>query len=61
MAEPEPDIGPITVADLRTAALAVNCPPLTDCVVLAAKFRRLQAELERAGEGARIVVAKEPT
>lgn len=56
---PDTDLGSITPADLNNAALAVNCPPLTDDVVAAAKFRRLRDELERGGPGARLTVTKE--
>lgn len=51
---------PITVGDLREAANAVDWPPMTSAIALAAKFRALAEELRHAGPGARIGVIKEP-
>jgi len=57
MADPF-QIGPLTPADFRAAALAVNCPPVTSNAVLAVQLKRLGEELAAAGEGAVLVVEK---
>lgn len=57
---PDPfEIGPLTAGDLITTIAAVNNRPFDGSVVLAAKYRLLREELERAGEGARLVVVRD--